>query len=285
MIALRPSLIAICLCTTVSVNAGTIIEGHDEIGGTHTIFIAGKKVKIEADDKSYMLIDLEKKTYLAIDPNERSVVDLSDMYKPASKGTSSAKSASPLKIKTEKLGKGPKLAGFETTRFKVSVNGTVCSEEFLSEQAAKLPDMATFFATVVALSNPGMEDAMPVDAGSQADGTLCMRADEQLNSQLYAKHGIPLKVLSSAGKLIHEIVNIRGKEKIDAAMFDVPKEFTRVTMQEMEKALSAAMGEIRSAPPACHPSFADSNHGKESADVVPESAPSMEAAPAAVDAK
>lgn len=100
MNTLRSNFFAICLGASLSVTAGTIIEGRDEGGGSHTIFIDGNKVKIEADDKTYMLIDLEKKSFLGVDPSEQRVVDLSELYKPT---TNEKKTEKALDVQLEKL--------------------------------------------------------------------------------------------------------------------------------------------------------------------------------------
>jgi hypothetical protein len=264
MYALRPLILALGLGIGLTATAGTVIEGHDEVGGAHKIFIDGKKVRIEADDSTYMLVDLEKQSFLGVDPTEKRVVDLSEFYK---SDDNIKKVASPLNVRMEKMGAGPKIAGFGTTHYRVSVNGTVCSDEYLSSPAAKLPDMSVFFATIVALSNPVHDEPGQSDAVDQAD-SVCASAEEQLNNELYAKNGIPLKVVSTKGEIVHEITRIRGKERIAASTFQVPKDYTRMTMQDMEKELNDAMGKIRNAPPAGHPGFADSS--SDGAEAAPE---------------
>ena len=86
-----------------------------------------------------------------------------------------------------------------------------------------------------------------------------MNINERLRLEGSAKNGVPLKVVSIKGEIVHEITRIRGKERIAASTFQVPKDYTRMTMQDMEKELNDAMGKIRSAPPAGHPGFADSS--------------------------
>lgn len=213
MNAFRSNLLAICLGASLSVTAGAVVYLRDEGGGTQTAFFDGQKFKIEADDKTNMLIDLEQRTFLGV---------------------------------------GPTMADSEPARYRASVNSTVCTEEMLSDQTSWLADIATFLPTVIASSNTALDGSTQAKLSNSAT-SLCASAEYLLNKELQAKHGIPLKVVSSMGEATPEFTQISDQENLEAKVFEAPVAFARTTMQEMEKALDDAMSQIRGMPPAEHP--------------------------------
>lgn len=249
MNAFRSNLLAICLGASLSVTAGAVVDLRDEGGGTHTVFFDDQKFKIEADDKTNRLIDLEQRSFLGVDASEQRVVDLSEAYKPATDDSNGEKV---LNVQIEHLGVGPKMAHFELARYRASVNSTVCTEERLSRQTSWLADIATFLPTVVASSNTALDGSTQAELSNSA-ASLCASAEYLLNKELQAKYGIPLKLVSSMGEVTPEFTQIRGQDNIEAKVFEAPVAFARTTIQEMEKALDDAMSQIRGMPPAEHP--------------------------------
>jgi len=249
MNAFRSNLFAICLGASLSVTASAVVEQRDDDGGIQGVFFGSQKSNIDADDKTNRLIDLEKRTFLGVDASEQRVVDLPIEYRPSADDRIGEKV---LNDQIERLGVGPNEANFELARYRTSVNSTVCTEKLLSHATSWLADVATLLPSVVTLPNTAPAGSTQAELSNPA-ASLCASAENLLYKEFQAKHGIPLKRVSSLDEISPEFTQIRYQENIEAKVFEAPVAFARSTMREMDRILDDAMSQIRGVPHAAQP--------------------------------
>jgi len=176
-----------------------------------------------------MLVDLKKNTFYNIEPNEERIVDMSSFYSIPIAQIAGAEDR--IAVHFKKVGKGPKIAGYNTTHYKMMINKFVCADEYLSRQAYAVADMKTLFKVYVHMS--GREAAM----GVSGDGDPCERVEFEMTETQYKKLGIPMRTVSRDGHTDHEIMAIKIDTKIAKKVFKLPESYTTLTVENLHKLL------------------------------------------------
>jgi len=208
--------------------AGTIIESRDLEGRINKLTVEGEKVRLETSETGYMLIDLKEKKFYTIEPNEQRIIDMSSFYSmPIAQSQSGDRGK--INVHFKKMGKGPNIAGYPTTHYKMMINEFVCADEYLSKEAYTLSDVKTLFRAYAHMS--GREAAM----GVSGDGDPCERLEFEMSEEQYEKLGIPMRTVARDGHTDHEVMTIKENATIAETLFNLPKSYTTLTVENLYK--------------------------------------------------
>jgi hypothetical protein len=217
--------------------AGTLIESRDDVGGSSTVKIETTHVRIESgDDSGYMLIDMKNNKVYSVSNDDHMVIDAStpvDMGPADTEQTDVPHTAPTI----TKIGKGPRIAGYSTVHYKVSVGDQHCYDEYLASKPLENKDVKNFTAMMSKWSSEQRKYA----GGMYEDEDECDAAESVVTDQ-YTKLGIPMRTVDSAGTVIHEITRIQTGVSFPSSVFTPPKEYPVVTQQELMKRLQGSPG-------------------------------------------
>lgn len=205
--------------------AGTVVEYVDLEGNIKKQLISKQKLRLETDQYGYMLVNLEKKQFYSVEPDEKRIIDMSGFYQKNDADVSGQR----VVLNFEKIGKGPKVAGYKTIRYKMKIKDYVCADVYLSKEAYELADIQTLFG--VFAYKAGKESAM----GVSGDGDPCERAEFEMSEQQYKKYGVPMKSVSHEGHTNHEFKTVNTAAKISSKEFNLPKSYKTLEFEELYK--------------------------------------------------
>ncbi len=241
---MRQTLLAAALigCTIPAI-ADTVIQQRNPDGTVTTTSIKGDWARMEdSSSAEYQLWNLKTGEMNIVMPEDKTIMvfDLRSKKKTKSR---------PIEAKLEKLGKGPKIAGYGTTEYRLKAGNRNCGKEFISATAARSPDIRKLVANLATLSN--LDELMPGPMGAMAQSMQdpCEAAAISLGDQL-PKLGMPLKSTDADGKVEMEITSIDTKAKLDRKHFQLPADYKRTTMKEM---MGDAMREMQQMMQQMHP--------------------------------
>jgi len=202
---------------STAVGAVTLIEERDS-ESTTLMYLEDGKMRVEtAGEPGYMLADLRRRKFFAVDPAKKRAADMSAQMLPQQARAQSPKVAGIL----EKVGSGPRIAGYATEHYVLTANGQKCEEIFTSKQAfidSGMGSLWSDFAAAFKGLSASAEGASPCDvAENQADPS---------------KFGLPLRTVSSDGQTT-EVIRIEKGVAAPPGGFEVPRGYRTVTMQEL----------------------------------------------------
>ncbi len=201
-----------CLLALIAGNtlAATMLEIRSDEGLTK-VYKDGSRSRMESGD-GYMVIDSKAETLFVVMPNERRAIDLSSALKTPARGSSK-----PVSINFRKKSAGPRIAGYKTLQYDYIADGKHCGSLFASADALDDTGLEDTFEMMERMA--AKADALMIAFNSNPDP--CERADSQFARYL-RKIGIPMRVQSSNGKLVSEIVRIEKNAKLPPNAFVVP---------------------------------------------------------------
>ncbi len=220
-------LIGLSLCTSAS--AAILLESVDDDGKVGRVTIEEGRARIDADSLGgYILVNLEEGSIFAVNHKERALMDLrSPRISPHGK-IKNSKSTQP-GITFKKVGKGPAIAGYETNRYKVSIDGMYCFDEYLSEQLLTNKNIKRFVEIIGESSGSDDESGMGIPFDPAAP---CESADD-LADDFYVKLGIPMRTVGSNGLVTHEITRVDFNLTPPAGTFTAPPGYSQVSRQAL----------------------------------------------------
>jgi hypothetical protein len=192
--------------------AATLIEVKTPEGQTK-VYRDGARSRMDTADGGYMLVDSQAETMFLVMPNERRVMDMSQMLKTAPP----AGDGSPIKVTFKKEGSGPRIAGYMTTQYQYAVDDKACGTVMASEQALEDSGLQETFAMMQRMA--ARADAMMMAFNARTDP--CQRAGTRF-SEHARDIGIPMRITMGKGQLISEIVRIEKETKLPPNAFTVP---------------------------------------------------------------
>lgn len=227
------------LCTQVM--ADTVVNVRGSEGGAEKISIRGDWIRMDglSGDGEYVLGDVGSGLVYVVMPRKKSILELKN-----NKGKAVAKRP---QTEVKKLGKGPSVAGFDTTEYQLQVNGENCGKALLSSEAAQLSDVKKL---LTALDQFNPESMMPEGMGDMMTSQIaaCDRAKIAAQGQIAAL-GMPMKTVDAKGAVEQEIVSINAQVTLPQSLFTLPAGYQRTSpgaiindamsqMQEMMKNVS-----------------------------------------------
>ncbi len=216
---------ALALIAT-SGQAATLIEVKSPEGQSQ-VWRDGPMSRMDTGD-GYMVVDSVAQTLFIVMPKERRVMDMSDLLR--SPGASGAGHA--VKVDFKKQGGGPRIAGYPTTRYSFSANGTACGNVAASPQALKDAGLQETLEMMQRMA--ARADALMSAFNNKADP--CQRAGTQL-SQHAATLGVPMRITDAGGRLVTEIVRIDKNASLPPNAFAIPAGYQVVNTGRMLKQL------------------------------------------------
>lgn len=227
-----------CLVPTCA-SAGIVILSEGQDDDTARVSIAGDWARIDHDDwPIYMLIDLQHGHVYAISPSERQIVDLMTPPPPPSQHAAEAiaKVGQP-EARLERLGDGPTIAGFQTTRYRVSIDDTVCYDEYLALEPLQNPQIRRFVRALSRASQTEADTALEIAIDPS---TLCEAADNLVDDQ-YPTLGIPMRTVARDQSIIHRITAIRETDDFATNFFALPAGYRHLTRQQAQQQAQARL--------------------------------------------
>ena len=213
-------------------SAATLIELKDSEGSVQHMYIEGGSMRVEDLDperaSTYMLMDTKKKKMYVVDTAQKQIMDMSPMYN-MDMNHAGPKTQKP-QVAFNKKGSGPKVAGYATEHYELSIDGKKCADEYLSVEALKVLGEKVFEQFIEPFSE---------ESGQYED--VCDGADREV-SRLYLKYGFPLKTINAQGVTESEVLKITPKVSLPPGGMDLPSGYKMVDMSTMMQNMPGAGG-------------------------------------------
>jgi hypothetical protein len=215
--------VALCLLSA-NISAATLIEsktGH----GNQKMWVEGTKARVESEAgmDGYVLMDFSDRQLLFVNDKEKTIVAMS----------SQLTNEPPPKIEgahLTKVGPGPKIAGYDTTHYKLELNGKVCSESYVSKSVVEK-------ANLQKLADAAKKIYSPPPPRNGIDP--CMRAQAAFEPKLVEK-GFVLRSVTD-GKVRREVTSVKTGVELPPGGMNVPKDYERLDLAEMQRRMMENM--------------------------------------------
>jgi hypothetical protein len=223
------------LCNYGSVAlAGILIESVDDSGAPTKVRIEGEHARIDGNSNDfYMLLNLKDGTVYAVSDNEGIVVNLSASPTRQSVHSDLEMAEAQLPRATvEKVGPGPTVSGQKTTRYRVSIAGTRCFDEYLASEPLQIAPLRRFLEVMASASN--QTESLMAALLAADEPNLCEAAGDDVDDQ-YQALGIPMRTVLADGSITHEITHIDLTATIDTADLVLPSAYPVLSREELRK--------------------------------------------------
>ncbi len=219
--------------------AGVLITSQEADQGRSEVAISGDWARIDHDGwPIYMLIDMGNRHVYAVSPQDHQIVDLTTPPPPPSQHAAEAiaKVGQP-KATVEKVGDGPVIAGYRTTRYRVSVDGHYCYDEYLALAPLEDPQIRRFVRalSLASQTEPGTALEIAIDPSR-----ICQAADNLVDDQ-YSTLGIPMRTVSPDQTVIHRITAIRHIGEFEPDFFELPADYPRLSRRQAQEQAQARL--------------------------------------------
>ena len=224
-VALLPALFSLSFSP---VCADTVIEFKNQ--GSESQFLTnGKMARINTrgtDD--YMLVNFSKKAIYSVTAGNKQIVNLSDSL-PSISGLEPPK----IRLDLQAKGNGPTIAGYRTSKYRLSANGEHCGTLYTSKEAIKGTAIENMFGTLKSMADSHLKSL----GGFAALIPVCQLAQIEMANKL-RDIGAPMRVMDKDGKVNSEITRILKNASVDSNYYALPQKYQRVSMGEsIESAL------------------------------------------------
>jgi len=234
---LKTTTLMICLFYTMSLYGATVIESVDDDGKVGKVTIDNDRARIDSGALGgYILVNLNEATIYAVDHKERAILDLRSPL--LSSGTNEGHTDKPQgrpSVTFKKIGKGPVISGYETVRYRVSIDGMHCFDEYLSEQLLSAPGVKRFTEVMGEATRTDTGSGMGLPFDPEAP---CESADN-LADDYYPKYGIPMKTVASNGLTTHKITRVITDFNPPVGTFTSPPAYRQMTRAELAERSAA----------------------------------------------
>jgi hypothetical protein len=232
---MRVALISyLCLLHSGLIHAGTFIEvKHDNT--LSTILSEGDKTRMSSSSSDYLVIDNSSKTIKAVNDAQRKVVVI-DM------NSLSVSDVAPVRVEFRNYGQGPRIAGFDTTRYEYMVDGRSCGFVYGSQSAMQADGIESMFRAM----NTMIDSQRAMIGGFAALMDECKQADISLNEHVQ-RIGLPMRT-ERKGSIQSEVKTIRLNVPVPPESFIVPDNYVAVGALDEMKSVEKQRYDARRAP-------------------------------------
>ena len=210
------------LFASTTAQADTVIEFNYD--NTRSQFLTdGKMARINTrgtDD--YMLVNFNTSSIYSVAPEEKQITNLS-----SSISSISLLKAPSIRLDIKPAGPGPLIAGYNTTKYRLSANGDYCGTLFASREALKGSDIENMFGTLKTMADKHLESL----GGFAVVIPTCQLARMRLAEKLQYI-GAPMRVLDIEGNIDSEITRIIKNAGVEPNSYSLPANFKKVSMYE-----------------------------------------------------
>lgn len=203
---------------SANLHAATLIESKTA-EGMQRMWVEGTRARVQnaAGTEGYILIDFSKRELLFVNDREQTIVamgsQLTDEPPPEVGGA-----------RLNEVGPGPEIAGFETTHYRLEMNGEVCSESYVSKAVIEKADLEELAEAARKIYSP------PV-ARNGIDP--CTRAEAAFEPKLIEK-GFVLRSVKD-GQVRREVTSVQTGVELPPGGFEPPKSYERLDLAEMQR--------------------------------------------------
>lgn len=212
-----------CLAAAECLSAASLVEETDG-DSTSLLYIEGGKLRVdEAGSGNYAVIDLKNRSFVMVNPANRTAVDMSANLWGGQAGGAPAAAGS-VDARLEEVGAGPAIAGYETVHYTLLANGQPCQDLYVSREAFE----DSGFAELWAAGGKSLQE-MDVDPSDPCDLAEQKAVD-------YEKHGMPLKTVHRQSMHAGQFEEVKRIEKDVPAPpggFGVPAGYEMVSLEAM----------------------------------------------------
>ena len=210
------------LFATTTAPADTVIEFNYD--NTRSQFLTdGKMARINSrgtDD--YMLVNFNTSSIYSVKPEDKQITNLS-----SSISSISLLKAPSIRLDIKPAGPGPVIAGYNTTKYRLSANGDYCGTLFASKEALKGSAIENMFGTLKTMADNHLESL----GGFAVVIPTCQLARMRLAEKL--QHiGAPMRVLDIEGNIDSEITMINKNAGVAPHDYSLPTNYKKVSMYE-----------------------------------------------------
>lgn len=206
------SSIALAFLFVPATNADTMIDFRNQ-GKDLQFLTDGKTARINtrgSDD--YMLVKFEQNKIFSVNPEKKQVTNISDAL--PSIGFSQPPE---IKLTLKPLGKGPAVAGYATTRYRLTANGEYCGSLYASREALQGSAIEEMFDTLKTMADNHLQSL----GGFAALIPTCQLAQIELAGKL-EEVGAPMRMTSKDGSIDSEITKILKDVQVKTEHFALP---------------------------------------------------------------
>lgn len=206
-----------------NLHAATLIESNTA-RGTQKMWVEGTRARVENDAgmEGYILMDFSERQLLFVNDGEKTIVtmggQLSDAPPPQVDGA-----------RLTKVGPGPEIAGYETTHYRLEMEGKVCSDNYVSQTVVEEADLE-------ALAEAAKEIYSPP---APRNGDPCVRAEAAFEPKLIEK-GFVLRSVKD-GKVRREVTSVRTGVELPPGGMEPPPDYERLDLAEMQRRMIESM--------------------------------------------
>ncbi len=219
--------------------AGILITSQEADQGRSEVAISGDWARIDHDGwPIYMLIDLNGKRVYAVSPQDHQIVDLTTPPPAPSEHAAEAiaKVGRP-EATLERIEDGPVIAGYATTRYRVSVDGHYCYDEYLALGPLEDPLIRRFVRALSLASQTEPDTALEIAIDPSR---ICQAADNLVDDQ-YPTLGIPMRTVAEDQSIIHRITAIHHAKDFAPDFFELPGDYPRLSRQQARQQAQARL--------------------------------------------
>ncbi len=221
-------LISLLMLLPCSAMAATLIESMDMNGNMSQLYIEGNMARMEMPNKQgYMVVDTSKRTMRAVIPEQKMVMDMSDML-----GENRGETSSGIDFKTSKKGSGPKIAGYSTEEYTLTANSKYCGSLFISAAAMRDADIAGFADTMISFSQ-GIRNRMAGLRGMMGQKPRPCQEARTASAAEFKNKGFPMRIVSPNKRVINEVKSINKNAKLPANAFSIPSDYAVTNPNQM----------------------------------------------------
>ncbi|MCC5858910.1 MAG: hypothetical protein JJT90_12185 [Ectothiorhodospiraceae bacterium] len=202
--------------------ADTVIESRQRDGALTETAISGDWIRMAGRGSGYLLLNAASGEFLAVFPAAREVLDLAYDLPPLGVLEQAPEQRHALRL--YRVGEGPVIAGHPTEHYRLSANGMICAEYWLSTKALELPEIANYL-------NGYRSFHRRQRAALQLQGltySACEDAEHYASGQ-FRTLGLPMRIRNADGETLHEVSGIYTGLRLPAGYFDVPDGYRRVS--------------------------------------------------------
>jgi hypothetical protein len=190
---------------------------------------------MSSSSTDYLVIDSSSKTIKAVNDAQRKVVVI-DM------NSLSVSDVAPVRVEFRNYGQGPRIAGFDTTRYEYMVDGRSCGFVYGSQSAMQADGIESMFMAMNTMIDS--QRAMMGRFASLLDE--CKQADISLNEHV-ERIGLPMRT-ERKGTIKSEVKSIRLNVPVPPESFIVPDNYVAIGALDEMKSVEKQRYDARRAP-------------------------------------
>ncbi|MCP1673656.1 hypothetical protein J2T57_000755 [Natronocella acetinitrilica] len=207
-------LVALIAAPAVS-HAVSLITIAERDGAMTRTWIDGSRVRVQGSGDSYLLLNTRFERFYAVFPTRRDAMNLAaDLPQLPADAPANNNYATSL----EHTGSGPRIAGYNTERYRMLGNRRTCGYVYLSRDAMERAAAADYLRT---MSEFNQRQRLASRRAGEDLGAC--EAAQQTAMANYPELGLPMRTVDERGTVQQEVVSIQTRTPVEHGFFDLPR--------------------------------------------------------------